>query len=50
MEKPNRRRADNVIGMPDALAATMTNRDIAQRAYKIFVQRGSEHGHDIIDD
>jgi hypothetical protein len=28
----------------------MTDRDIAQRAYKLYVQRGSEDGHDIIDD
>ena len=50
MEKPKRRRADNVIVMPDALAAMMADRDIAQRAYELFVQRRSEDGHDIIDD
>ena len=50
MEKPRRRRTDNVTVVPDALAASMTDRDIAQRAYALYVQRGSEHGHDIIDD
>jgi hypothetical protein len=49
MEKPKRRRADNVIVMPDALAAMMTDRDIAQRAYELFVQHGSKHGHEIDD-
>jgi hypothetical protein len=50
MEKPKRRRTDNVIVVPDALAATMTDRDIAQRAYELYLQRGNDHGHDIIDD
>ena len=50
MEKPKRRRTDNVIVVPDALAATMTDRDIAQRAYELYLARGSEHGHDIIND
>jgi hypothetical protein len=36
--------------MPDALAAMMADREIAERAYELFVQRRSEHGHDIIDD
>ena len=49
MENTKKRRTDNVIVVPDALAATMTDRDIAQRAYKLYVQRGSEPGHDIID-
>jgi hypothetical protein len=49
MEKPKRRRADNVIVMPDALAAMMTDRDIAQRAYELFVQHGSKHGHEVDD-
>jgi DUF2934 family protein len=50
MEKPRRRRTDNVIVVPDALAAAMSDRDIAQHAYELYLQRGSEHGHDIIDD
>jgi Protein of unknown function (DUF2934) len=49
MENPKRRRTDNVIVVADPLAATMTDRAIAQRAYELYVQRGSEHGHDIID-
>jgi hypothetical protein len=50
MEKPTRRRTDNGTVVPDAPAKVMTDRDIAQRAYELFVQRRSEHGHDIIDD
>ena len=50
MEKPRRRRTDNVTTVPDALAEAMTDREIAQRAYELYVQRGREHGHDIIDD
>jgi hypothetical protein len=50
MEKPKRRRTDTVIMVPDVLAATMTDRDIAQRAYELYLERGSEQGHDIIDD
>jgi hypothetical protein len=50
MENPKRRRTDNVIVVPDALAAIMTDRDIAQRAFELHLQRGREHGHDIIDD
>jgi hypothetical protein len=49
MEKPRRRQTDNVTAMPDALADAMADREIAQRAYELYVQRGSEHGHDIID-
>ena len=33
MEKPKRRQTDNVIVLPDALAAAMTDRDVARRAY-----------------
>ena len=50
MEKPKRRRTDNVIVVPDALAGTMTDRDIAQRAYELYLKRASDHGHDVIDD
>jgi hypothetical protein len=50
MEKPKRRRTDNVIAVPDALAEAMADREIAQRAYALYLQRGREHGHDIIDD
>ena len=50
MEKPRRRRTDNVTVVPDALAETMADREIAQRAYELYMQRGREHGHDIIDD
>jgi hypothetical protein len=50
MEKPKRRQTDNVIVVPDALAAAMTDRDVARRAYELYVQRRGEHGHDLIDD
>ena len=50
MEKPKRRRTDNVIVVPDALAGTMTDRDIAQRAYELYLQRGREDDHDIRPD
>src|ERR1700730_17517867 len=50
MEKPKRRQTDNVIVGPDALAAAMTDRDVARRAYELYVQRRGEHGHDLFDD
>ena len=50
MEKPKRRQTDNVIVAPDALAAAMTDRDGARRAYELYVQRRCEHDHDLIDD
>ena len=28
----------------------MTDRDVARRAYELYVQRRDEHGHDLIDD
>jgi hypothetical protein len=53
MKKPTRRRTDNVVAMPtvvpDALSATMTDRDIARRAYELYEQRDCEHGHDVDD-
>jgi hypothetical protein len=36
---------------PKALpqSATVTNSDIARRAYKLYLGRGCEHGHDVDD-
>lgn len=30
-------------------AATVSDRDIARRAYDLFLARGREHGHDVED-
>ena len=30
-------------------SATMTDRDIARRAYELYEKRGREHGHDLDD-
>ncbi len=53
MDKPNRRRTKKVVTMPtvvpDALPTTMTDRDIARRAYELYDKRGREHGHDLDD-
>jgi hypothetical protein len=35
--------------VPDALSATMTDRDIARRAHDLYLARGREHGHDVDD-
>jgi DUF2934 family protein len=51
MNKPNRRQTAKVVTMPtvvpDALSATMTDRDIARRAYNLYLARRREHGHDV---
>jgi CheY-like chemotaxis protein/HSP20 family molecular chaperone IbpA len=51
--KPHRRPTKKVVTMPtvvpDALPATMTDRDIARRAYDLYLIRGCEHGHDVED-
>ena len=53
MDKPNPRRTKNVVTMPavvpDALPATMTDRDIARCAYDLYLTRACEHGHDVDD-
>jgi two-component system, cell cycle response regulator DivK len=53
MDEPNRRRTKTVVTMPivvpDALPATMTDRDIARSAYDFYLTRGCEHGHDVDD-
>jgi hypothetical protein len=53
MEKPKRRRTDQVVPVPSVaprdLPATMTHREIARRAYELYEERGGEHGHDLDD-
>jgi hypothetical protein len=56
MEKQKRRRrTDNVITMPVESgslvteSANMTDSDIARRSYKLYEERGNEHGHDLDD-
>jgi hypothetical protein len=53
VEKPKRRRTKKVATMPtvvpDVLSATMTDRDIARRAFELFEARGREHGRDLDD-
>ena len=47
----------NVIAMPSTVSSTpaldkatdLTDRDIAQRAFEIFCERGCEHGHELDD-
>ena len=56
-KKPKRRRrTDNVVTMtPDesrSLAkesADILDNDIARRSYKLYEERGNEHGHDVDD-
>jgi hypothetical protein len=51
MEKQKRRRNDAAVAVPSArpgaLAAAMTHNDVQRRAYELYCERGSEHGHDI---
>jgi len=53
LDKPHRRRSTKVVTpptvVPDALAATMTDRDIARCAFERYEERGRERGHDIDD-
>jgi len=37
--KPDRRRTGRVV----------TDSDVARRAYELYLERGSEHGHDLDD-
>ena len=50
--KTNERAARVADHSPKALAkqsATVTNTDIARRAYDLYLGRGCEHGHDVDD-
>ena len=53
MEKPKQRRTTKVLTMPrvvaDAPSAPITTAAIAGRAYELYEQRGSDHGHDVDD-
>jgi Protein of unknown function (DUF2934) len=53
MDKPKRKRTDKILTMPivlpDTLPVTMTDHDIARRAYELYEQRGRDHGHDLDD-
>jgi hypothetical protein len=53
MNKPKRRQTAEVVTMPtvvpDERSATMTDCDIARRAYDLYLARGCEHGHDVDD-
>jgi hypothetical protein len=51
MDKPRRRRTHNIMPSValDVLPATLTNRDIARRAYELYEKRGRAHGHDLED-
>jgi hypothetical protein len=57
MEKPNRRRTDNVLTVrnveTDAPARPTTaraNSDVARRAYELYMARGGDRGHNVDDD
>jgi hypothetical protein len=41
--------ADLASKSPQNRSATMTDRDIACRAYELYEKRGREHGHDLDD-
>jgi hypothetical protein len=55
-EKPTEN-TSNVVAMPATESGTpaagnatgLTDRDIARRAFELFCERGSQHGHDIDD-
>jgi hypothetical protein len=39
------RRSTRLVGA----SANVTDRDVARRAYELYLARGSEHGHDVDD-
>lgn len=41
--------ADRAPSVPTDGAANVTEHDVARRAYSLFLERGSEHGHDVED-
>ena len=56
MPRPERRNRDNVLTMPSvesppaaAIAAEVTESDIARRAFELYCDRGREDGHDLDD-
>jgi Protein of unknown function (DUF2934) len=56
MARSPKRKTDDAVttaadGAPKALPqpGTVTNSDIARRAYELYLGRGCEHGHDVDD-
>jgi Protein of unknown function (DUF2934) len=56
MPKSARRRTDNVLSMPsvesqtaEAIGSSVTENDIARRAFELYCDRGREDGHDLDD-
>jgi hypothetical protein len=56
MAKATKQRTDNVLTMPSvesstavAIASSMTEGDIARRAFELYCDRGREDGHDVDD-
>lgn len=56
MAKSAKRRTDNVLAMPSvdsptavAIASSVTQADIARRAFELYCDRGLEDGHDVDD-
>ena len=57
MDKPNRRRTDNVLivrnvetDAPASPSAARTTSDVARRAYELYIARGGDRGHNADDD
>ena len=58
MPKSARRRTDNVLSMPSvvesqtalAIASSVSESDIARRAFELYCDRGREDGHDVDDE
>ena len=50
-KKTNAGAATAAEGPPESLLhpASVTDSDVARRAYELYLARGSEHGHDVDD-
>ena len=50
-KKTNAGAATAAEGAPESLSqpASVTDSDVARRAYELYLARGSEHGHDVDD-
>ena len=51
LKKTNAEAATAAEGAPESLMqpASVTDSDVARRAYELYLARGSEHGHDMDD-
>jgi hypothetical protein len=51
LKKTNAGAATAAEGAPESLMqpASVTDSDVARRAYELYLARGSEHGHDMDD-